>query len=138
MTGDLVKVTKGNLTVKVVDINSSRDYIGFINVESDERYLEAAYLKYIEPIPLTEEILKVNGFINHEDNGWKLYKLWEWSVEFYYYRDGSVLKISREIEGYKGVDDCHVCYQCHVHELQHALRLCGLNELADNFKIKEE
>ena len=23
----------------------------------------------------------------------------------------------------------------YVHELQHALRLCGLNELADNFKI---
>lgn len=24
---------------------------------------------------------------------------------------------------------------CDVHELQHALRLCGLNELADNFKV---
>lgn len=27
----------------------------------------------------------------------------------------------------------HIYY---VHELQHALRLCGLNELADNFKVK--
>ncbi|MBQ0088527.1 MAG: hypothetical protein KBT27_04250 [Prevotellaceae bacterium] len=24
----------------------------------------------------------------------------------------------------------------YVHELQHALRLCGLNDLADNFKIE--
>lgn len=24
----------------------------------------------------------------------------------------------------------------YIHELQHALRLCGLNDLADNFKIE--
>ena len=26
---------------------------------------------------------------------------------------------------------------CYVHELQQALRLCGLNELADNLKLEE-
>ena len=27
------------------------------------------------------------------------------------------------------------CDTLHVHDLQHALRLCGLDELADNFKV---
>lgn len=31
-------------------------------------------------------------------------------------------------------DIVHKCGH-YVHELQHALRLCGLNELADNFKV---
>ena len=28
-----------------------------------------------------------------------------------------------------------ICDTLYVHEMQHALRLCGLNELADNFKV---
>ena len=33
------------------------------------------------------------------------------------------------------VRSVHVGPLQYVHELQHALRLCGLNEIADNFKI---
>ena len=29
------------------------------------------------------------------------------------------------------------CKTIYLHELQHALRLCGLNDLADNFKLEE-
>ena len=75
------------------------------------------------PIPLTSEILKKNG--------WKDAEFW---CE---YQDGKntiqcCLPDMRgiingiEIENFK----CE-----YVHQYQHLLRLCGLNELADNFKV---
>ena len=76
-----------------------------------------------EPIELTPEIL--------EKNGWKESEYW------HEYKDGENIiqcclpdmrgRINGiEIENFK----CE-----YVHQYQHALRLCGLNELADNFKI---
>lgn len=75
------------------------------------------------PIPLTPEIL--------EKNGWKEAEYW------HEYQDGENIiqcclpdmrgRINGiEIENFK----CE-----YVHQYQHLLRLCGLNELADNFKI---
>lgn len=86
-----------------------------------------------EPIPLTEKILKANGW-----------------TEFYYghfedenhrhFHRGSDRRL--ELNLIKG-DKCFCTNFSlgridfyHVHELQHALRLCGLTELANNFKIK--
>lgn len=77
----------------------------------------------IRPIPITPEML--------EKNGWK-------ETEYCYeYQDGeNIIQCSLpdmrgringiEIENFK----CE-----YVHQYQHLLRLCGLNELADNFKI---
>ena len=95
----------------------------------------------LEPIPLTTEILEKNGFYYR-------------NAQWYYKRFGSyvcfdiaISLIYREIEVSKvcgAGTDCEeeeygssivfgndIC----VHTLQHALRLCGLDELADNFKI---
>lgn len=73
----------------------------------------------IEPIPLTEEILKKNGFELHEFNGVMCYERPEFVI-------------------HHSMRDCvgrnNFTYN-HVHELQHALRLCGLNDLADNLKV---
>lgn len=77
------------------------------------------------PLPLTEDILKANGFEcfvlpNHK----KLYSYNNKEI-ILFWNDGAeidLLGVSRTIIS--------------VHELQHALRLCGLNELADNFKIE--
>lgn len=63
----------------------------------------------LEPIPLTAEILEKNG----------LDKVPELSMVLN--RDTMPLY--------------HSPMLYYVHELQHALRLCGLNELADNFKV---
>lgn len=77
----------------------------------------------IDPIPLTEEILKVNGF--------------DLSIccEFYRHKYNKNLKF--KLLG----NELIICFGKlktiqYVHELQHALRLCGLNDLADNFKIE--
>ena len=95
----------------------------------------------IRPIPITPEILEKNGFYDR-------------NTQWYYKRFGSyvcfdiaISLIYREIEVSKvcgAGTDCEeeeygssivfgndIC----VHTLQHALRLCGLDELADNFKV---
>lgn len=99
-----------------------------------------------EPIPLTPEILEKNGFYDRNAQGY--YAQW------YYKRFGSyvcfdiaISLVYREIEVSKvcgaGTDCEEVEYGSSivfgndicVHTLQHALRLCGLNEIADNFKV---
>ena len=76
-----------------------------------------------QPIPLTPEIL--------EKNGWKDDGLW------YEYQDGTntIQSCLPDMRGIiNGIENKE--FQCkYVHQYQHLLRLCGLNELADNFKI---
>ena len=78
----------------------------------------------IEPIPLTEEILKANGFEYREfTSGESMH--YNHSVTVYLNKDGDIFML---IGGEQR-------WMKYVHELQQALRLCGLNELAENFRI---
>ena len=76
-----------------------------------------------EPIPLTHEIL--------EKNGWKETEYW------HEYEDGNTIiqhSLSNIWGIINGIEIEH--FKCeYVHQLQHLLRLCGLDELADNFKV---
>lgn len=90
--------------------------------------LEANYDFDARPIPLTENILKANGFndkneLHANDNCFLVYDF-----------ANNHLVISYFVSGVNVVyfDMCVMF----VHELQHALRMCGLNELADNFKVE--
>ena len=78
-----------------------------------------------DPIPLTAEILEKNG-LEHP-----LPK-----IEYYdRLAEGKQLVIEKSLKrGHIRFGGCSN-YVSNVHELQHALRLCGLNDLADNFKI---
>lgn len=74
----------------------------------------------IRPIPLTPEILEKNG--------------WWYDVEDMWLHD----EVDFGIERWNGRFQCYNISQIKlysVHQLQHALRLCGLNDLADNFKV---
>ena len=77
----------------------------------------------IRPIPLTHEIL--------EKNGWKETQYW------HEYQDGknTIQCCLPDMRGIiNGIKIEH--FKCeYVHQYQHLLRLCELNELADNFKI---
>ena len=77
----------------------------------------------VKPIPLTLEIL--------EKNGWKETQYW------HEYQDGrsTIQCCLPDMQGMiNGVLIEH--FQCEsVHQYQHLLRLCRLNELADNFKV---
>ena len=77
----------------------------------------------IKPIPLTCEILKKNG--------WKDAEFW---CE-YQKGNNSIQACLPDMRGrINGIEIEH--FKCeYVYQYQHLLRLCGLNELADNFKV---
>ena len=75
------------------------------------------------PIPITLGMLKKNG--------WKETQYW------HEYQDGknTIQCCLPDMRGrINGIEIEH--FKCeYVHQYQHLLRLCGLNELADNFKV---
>lgn len=85
----------------------------------------------LEPIPITPEILEKNGF----DTMGKCYSLLEldeqtW-LEYYWHEH----RLRRKWHGvdernnHAEVNEVSFECQCHyVHELQHALKLCGINK----------
>ena len=82
-----------------------------------------------EPIPLTPEILEKNDFWIDEDD--------------IRYHEDSEMWVHSDVE-YLTIEKFEGRFQCYnipsmqlnyVHQIQQALRLCGLNELANNFKI---
>lgn len=89
-----------------------------LNVNGLRYYMS---IDVIEPIPLTPEILEKNGWTYDEiDYAWNLDKfpvLYKNEDGFLNYYDGIEVRFN------------------YVHELQRALRLCGLTELADNIKV---
>lgn len=93
---------------------------------------------WVKPIPLTYEILKKNRFKEaalKEPNTTNLVRKW-WSKHGEIYIKEYYLARSREITYVVGGDHRMRIENIYmVHQLQHALRLCGLDELADNLKI---
>lgn len=140
MINDLV-LYKGHVK-KVVGIKRAYN---LIDLAINDKDFFTCSVTDIEPIPLTEEILKKNGFEEYRDGVCKLI-----IYRFITYTDTIIIepmKIEsrignnwfwfsnkdREMEVVKP----RIVYPftC-VHELQHALRLCGLTDLADNLKIE--
>lgn len=73
-------------------------------------------LDRVQPIPLTVEILEKNCESSQFGNEMPHY--WEWHGTIYY--------------GPEGWTEMPMYY---VHEWQNLMRLCGMDETADNFKI---
>ena len=86
----------------------------------------------VYPIPITQEMLEYNFVdLGHYQYG-NLNEFQELRISVY--SDGIYEVKVEEIE-FSSLPTWKM-YVSHVHELQHALRLCGLNEIADNFKLK--
>lgn len=130
MVGDFVRNKRTRTVIWVTEIDSDR---GIINNESTGYCSETNIpIDDIEPIPLTAEILKKNGFkhyITEEDS------------DSFDYTEGNLGYVFNKTEyGYMSCIDMTGSFTItglikYVHELQHILRLCGLGERADNFKI---
>lgn len=121
MIGDFI-IAKNYGIKEIIGI---RDFDGVVEIsESEDSEVEIPY-DDIKPISLTPEILKKNG--------------WVWRTRY----DIESLKLLSEdghclmslTYGKKISVGGHEIEIKYVHELQHALRLCGLEDLADNFKI---
>ena len=80
-------------------------------------------IEFVEPIPLTIEILKKNGFVKDEKDDNMYY--WNWSVIddcMSYDKETSKVRIF-SVSGLTFVKILQ-----YVHELQHALRLCEIKK----------
>lgn len=92
---------------------------------------------WFEPIPLTNEILRLNDFeYNHKAYAnYKDTNIGVWCDWNYFNTDDERYSMYNHVGIWfvLGSEEMKVSY---VHELQHALRLCGLNDMADNFKIE--
>lgn len=89
-----------------------------------------------EPIPLTPEILKANGFNIRRDTYYLSCDFFgndseRCGIEIKFY-DRAVIDI--ECNYTKHTNRIHLVAD-YVHELQRALKLCGLNDIADSFKV---
>ena len=93
--------------------------------------LDYARLIDVKPIPITTEILEKNGFVFFKEhcNMWKCAIGVDWSIEVGLWEDmgmGDLVRcFKQESEGSKGI---HLSYTPYVHQLQQALRLCGIDK----------
>lgn len=108
------------------------------NQDTDEVGLED-----LQPIPITFDILKANDF-EYFDSGkgddWKGYVKRSDKEGFY-----SVRILANKNEGFRCMilvegrtdkrEEIYVTVY-YVHQLQHLLRVCGLSDMADDFKIE--
>ena len=85
----------------------------------------------VKPIPLTAKILEENDF-------------WEDEDDIRYHNESEMwahTDVDLTIEKFDGRLQCYEIPDMqfnYVHQIQQALRLCRLNELADNFKVYEK
>ena len=137
--GDLILINNTPHKIQAIDgidaevqADDELYYVGEDRCHSEDK---------IEGIPITPEILEKNGFYDSYTK--RYYKRFYSNGCF----DIAISLVYREIEVSKvcgAGTDCEeeeygsaiafgndIC----VHTLQHTLRLCGLNALADNFKI---
>lgn len=74
-----------------------------------------------EPIPLTPEILEKNGFCYDGYDGYAILRLEDNSELLYYFHEYKLTRF------YKS----EIIFRCqcvYVHQLQHALKLCGIDK----------
>lgn len=139
MIGDWVKI-KGHLDYdKVQEIAKDENMQWYISFACSATLFRAYEF---EPIPLTPEIL--------EKNGWSLDSVLQCytSTPLWLYREGIINLLlqfpakqsagSLEIfdnQKIRSLFDFTWKDRLCIHDLQHALRLCGFNKLADDFKV---
>lgn len=76
----------------------------------------------IEPIPLTAEILEKNGFVE-EKYGWRKLNAANWCININIFNGKERYALS-----VLGINSQVTLHGYYVHELQHALRLCGIDK----------
>ena len=135
MIGDWTYIPMAKHTARIDSILSKREAHNDACIVVDlcgQGFLAHYTEEDIEPIPLTAEILEKNGW-----DGMVVYR--EYGVAEGVFNGNHDCEIGLDREGrcFLTINswEYSICEIHSVHELQHALRLCGLTELADNFKV---
>lgn len=126
MLGDYVINTEfgKNEIDKVVVIETTRVFL-----ENGKLYTP---INYIEPIPLTPEILEKNGFIVCENTENRHDYIWHDNKSYIYvifWNDGNPLvNMETDLNEGRGINSVHNCDIFFVHELQHCLKMVGIDK----------
>ena len=120
MTGDLVRIK--DLKDSIKRLVCVDEYIGKVDF-LDGKELITTSINNVLPIPITKEILEKNGFEKDARN--ESYYKWNW----YILQDNVSYDMETGIVRLFKVSDLTFCHPIgYVHELQHALRLCGVEK----------
>ena len=117
MIGDWVQMPKG--TCRVISIQDNDVIFTDIADGIDGSF----YINEVKAIPITPEVLEKNGFVKQGFSGWEIYTedfLILWRND---YPDILEIRSFNAAYGY-----FYRSYISYVHELQHALRLCGIEK----------
>ena len=117
----------GGLPMQITNVGEDYAYATFEGNEGDPWEFDDKD-DQPEPIPLTPEILVKNGFI----------KVNSQRYDYGYPDTDCYVKVNPKknmihVNGRNA--NSNLYSHSFVHEMQQALRLCGLNEIADNFKV---
>ena len=139
MVGDLV-LDIDNCPVKIRQILKYRVLVGNSRRQYENPIPLAVNFVNIKPIPLAEEILEKNGFVRQEEERgfsepYILYINDDYGYPIKIYPKFYMDKAHHLYIGYDDEGTYLSLYINYFHELQHALRLVGLNEVADNLKV---
>lgn len=154
MVGDWMRVNRDGLCikngaiVKVLGVDGEsklkeKGLIGYAGCQplDKEQFSGGIWLDYLDPIPLTPEILEKNGFVRVERGEictcyrWreKSDKIYGRLVDIHLYKEPiqgvfTLIEIETCSNKGDGLNRLHSCDTDYVHDLQHALRLCGIEK----------
>lgn len=134
MINDLVRTNRGEV-IKVESISTKRQHrkVGFHRAD-DKYHIKYVRQGQIEPIPLTKDFFVANGWKKNEvyHNNYTLRNESYYLIVYNFDNHHLGIRIYSEDE----VRELFVSVR-YVHELQQALRMCGLDDLANNIIIEE-
>lgn len=144
MIGDFIKYLED---IYIIEEISIKGWVHLIHPKIKARLILTSdyIIDLLKPIPLTKEILEKNGLEKViDEDGTECYRYYNRAADGYVkisLYDGSDSDWSIEIINYEKFNDNEIVYSNNftflkVHELQHILRLCNLNELTDNLKLE--
>lgn len=137
MIGDYARVNRDGICIKkgtIVEIRGIKlakenIFFAFCRSLDKDQFLDVIYCivcEYLSPIPLTPEILEKNGFIKRISYGnyrWYLDGKNSITLNIYSERD-KIWRIMIDTNRNENT----IVYVTLVHELQHALKLCGIDK----------
>lgn len=146
MVGDWMQFADGVEKVMVVGIktdgrHTEKDPI--ITVENNRHRWMDKSLDELKPVLLTDGILETNGFIQDKDEETGItyhllvptgYERNSFTIQVTLYKKpicgvNTLVKCWGWTPPYNGgLNDIHLCSVNYVHQLQHALRLCGIDK----------
>ena len=146
MIGDFLRFRQDypfkKLQGKIVKVEGIRGRVDVITVDTGNFY-EYEHPDWLEPIPLTPEILEKNGakhsiyerpYFDYEPTEDELNNALQY-YPFHGYNLGTNIQVAFypkeirvEVFGQDFVDVFKIRGNVYVHELQHALRLCGIQK----------